>query len=333
VIERRAHPRPVTAPAAPPGRPDMSIIVPVFDEEPNLMRLHARICSAVEPMRRRFEVIYVDDGSRDGSLRMLRGLAAADRRVHVLEMARNFGQHAAVLAGMERAGGDVIITLDADLQNPPEEIPRLVDEIDKGSEVASGVRDERFDPAWRRAASRMMNHLTARLTGAPRGDWGCMLRAYRRPVVRRMVAAREVGTYVPALAAHCARKFIDVPVAHEPREAGHSKYDVVRLLRLHQDLVTSLSLAPLALIGGAGLAAVALGAVGALLLTARWLIFDAPAGSCAVTVCIASIATGVQLVAAGVVGEYIGRIHQQVRGRRHHVARIHHSGTYEEVEA
>lgn len=335
MIERRAPPRPapLPAPAAEPHRPELTVVVPVFDEEPNLMRLHARICSALEPMRRRFEVIYVDDGSRDAGLRVLRGLAAADRRVRVIELARNFGQHAAVLAGFERAEGDVVVTLDADLQNPPEEIPRLVEEIDKGAEVASGLREDRADPLWRRVASRAMNRLTARITGVPQGDWGCMLRAYRRAVVRRMVAAREVGTYVPALAAHCARRFADVPVKHEPREAGSSKYDLVRLLRLHQDLVTTVSLAPLAFVGGAGAACVAAGAAGALLLTARWLVLDVPAGTCAVGVCVAAIATGVQLVAAGVLGEYVGRIHQQVRGRRHHVARIHQSGTYEEVEA
>ncbi|HYL59601.1 MAG TPA: glycosyltransferase family 2 protein, partial [Candidatus Acidoferrales bacterium] len=168
------------------------IVVPVYNEAANLESLWARLKPVLEGMQRPWEAVFVDDGSRDESLGILCGIAAAEEgRVCVVELARNFGQHSAILAGFRQSRGDVVVTLDADLQNPPEEIPRLIAAIDDGNDVVGGWREERHDRPFRRLASRLHNHLTSLIVGVPMHDYGCMLRAYRRHIVDTVVDCDE----------------------------------------------------------------------------------------------------------------------------------------------
>jgi undecaprenyl-phosphate 4-deoxy-4-formamido-L-arabinose transferase len=217
---------------SPGPRPTLSIVVPVLDEAPSLAELHDRLARTLKDVGQPYEVIFVDDGSRDGSADVLRDLHARDGAVKVVRFNRNYGQHAAVLAGMERARGDVVVTLDADLQNPPEEIPRLLAALTDGVDVAGGWRVGRRDPWARRAASWAANRLTSAIVGVRLRDYGCMLRAYRRSVVDQIVACPGGGQFIPALGASFATGVAEIPVAHAAREHGRSRYGLMRLLRL-----------------------------------------------------------------------------------------------------
>src|SRR6266446_7294566 len=232
---------------------DLSIVVPIYNEQENLGELHRRIAAAIAPLGRSYEIVLVDDGSRDHSLHRLRTIQAEDpEHVRVVELLRNFGQHAAVFAGFSRTRGEVVVTLDADLQNPPEEIPVLLRKIDEGFDVVGGYRRDREDSWFRRIASRIVNRLTARATGVRLRDYGCMLRAYRRPIVEAMVETSEISTFIPALANTFARDVAEVEVAHAPRQHGRSKYSMRRLLRLNFDLMTGFSTLPLQFISWVG---------------------------------------------------------------------------------
>jgi undecaprenyl-phosphate 4-deoxy-4-formamido-L-arabinose transferase len=198
-------------------RAEISVVIPIFNELDNLDLLHERLSRTLEGMGRRYEVWYIDDGSSDGSLERLRSLADRDAHVHVIELTRNFGQHAAVLAGFAAAGGDVIVTLDGDLQNPPEEIPRLVVLIDEGYEVVGGWRENRQDPLFRRLASAAINRLTAIAVGVKMHDYGCMLRAYRRAIVQQIVDCDERASFIPALANALASRTTEIEVGHADR--------------------------------------------------------------------------------------------------------------------
>src|SRR5450759_4765442 len=226
--------------------PSLSVVIPVFNEEENLPRLLPRLLPVLDGLARTYEVLFVDDGSRDGSLDILKGFAAAHPgKVRVLELARNFGQHPAILAAFQEARGDVVLTLDADLQNPPEEIPKLIEKIDQGCDVVGRVRHGRRDSFFRRAASRLVNRVTGAITGMRLSDYGCMLRAYRRDVVDEINASQENATFIPALAQSYSRNPAEVPVAHAQRAAGESKYSLYRLVRLNFDLMTGFSVVPL----------------------------------------------------------------------------------------
>ena len=217
-------------------RPALSIVIPVFNEAQSLVALHQRLARTLENIGRPYEIIFVDDGSRDESADVLRALRARDAAVRMIRFNRNYGQHAALFAGMERARGDIIVTLDADLQNPPEEIPRLVAALDAGADVVGGWRVSRRDPWGRRAASWLVNHATSAAVGVRLRDYGCMLRAYRRSVIDRMLAFRGSRRYIPVLAAAFASSMTEIPVGHRAREHGRSRYGPLRLLRLAFDL-------------------------------------------------------------------------------------------------
>ena len=221
---------------------DLSVIIPVYDEAPSLAALHARLSAVLQELGKAYEVIYVDDGSRDGSGQLLREIYAQDRAVRVIRLIRNYGQHAAVLAGFEQARGEILVTLDGDLQNPPEEIPKLLDKLSEGYDAVGGWRETRRDSLFRRAVSLFINRAISRLVGVRLRDYGCMLRAYRRPVVEDILQCRERATFIPALATLFAGAVTEIPVAHDPRRAGRSKYGLVGLLRLTFDLLTGFSL-------------------------------------------------------------------------------------------
>ena len=233
--------------------PRVSTVVPVFDEEDSLPELHRRICAALEGAGMEFEAVYVDDGSRDGSARVLRDIAARDPRAVVVELNRNYGQHAAVFAGLLEARRETVVTLDADLQNPPEDIPAVVLKAEEGFDVVATYREGRRDTLFRRWASRAINFYTARATGVALRDYGCMLRGYRRPVVEAVKACREASTFIPALANTFARTIAEIPVGHSGRSHGVSKYPFWRLVSLQFDLVTGFTTFPIRLMTLTGL--------------------------------------------------------------------------------
>ena len=214
----------------------LSVVIPLWNEAPSLGPLHARLSRTLKEIGRSYEIVFVDDGSRDESADVLRRLHARDGAVRVIRLARNYGQYPALLAGMERARGEVIVTLDADLQNPPEEIPRLLAALVDGVDVVGGRRVSRRDPWTRRAASWLVNRAASAAVGVRLRDCGCMLRAHRRPVIERILAFPGSRRYIPVLAAAVAASMKEIPVAHGAREHGRSKYGLRRLLRLTFDL-------------------------------------------------------------------------------------------------
>jgi undecaprenyl-phosphate 4-deoxy-4-formamido-L-arabinose transferase len=297
--------------------PGLSVVIPVYNEKENLPELIDRCLAACRKTGRSFEIILVDDGSRDGSRDLI--LQAADRHAEVagVILNRNYGQHAAVFAGLEHSKGRIVVTLDADLQNPPEEIPRLVTEMDRGLDVVGTVRENRQDSLFRRTASALVNRLVRQTTGVMMHDYGCMLRAYRRPVVEAMLQCRERSTFIPILANGFAGRTAEIPVKHALRENGKSKYSLFKLISLQFDLLTSMSTFPLRLLSFIG-ALISLCGIsfGALLMVLRFVYGATWAAEGVFTLfALLFIFIGAQFVGLGLLGEYIGRIYHDVRGR------------------
>jgi len=303
----------------------VSIVIPVCNEAANLRALWERLRPVLDASARSCEVIFIDDGSSDNSLKILREFAADDRRVRVVELARNFGQHAAIMAGFRECRGDVIVTLDADLQNPPEEIPRLLAAIDEGNDVVGGWRDERQDEAFRRYASRLHNRLTSKIVGVPMHDYGCMLRAYRRHIVDTVVECDEKAAFVPALANSFAKRVAEIRVGHDPRAGGQSKYNLYRLAILSLNLITGFSLLPIQALSLMGIGIFLLDAVFAVILLAHRLIYGPQEeGALWVMFAVLFFLVGLIFLAVGLIGEYVGRIYSEVRRRPTYVVRAIH---------
>jgi len=294
----------------------VSVVVPVYNEEASLGEFLKRLTAVMDGRGEPYELILVNDGSRDGSLAILKdwALRRADR-IRVLDLSHNVGQHPAILAGFRDVTGDVAVTLDADLQNPPEEIPKLLAKIAEGYDVVGGVRRGRQDPLFRRLASVAVNRLTMAITRMKLSDFGCMLRAYSRDVVDEINECDEASTFLPALAQGFARRPVEVEVAHAPRAAGESAYSLYRLIRLNFDLMTGFSVVPLQLVSLLG-TLVALGGIafGAFLFVRR-LVVGAEVEGVFTLFSILFTVLGVAMAGIGIVGEYVGRIYQQVRGR------------------
>ncbi|MEP6800587.1 MAG: glycosyltransferase [Acidobacteriota bacterium] len=294
----------------------VSIVVPVYNEQANLDEFFRRTLSVMDGLAGPYEVLLVDDGSRDRSLEILKVWAA--RRpdvVRVLELSRNFGQHPAILAGFRDVTGDVIVTLDADLQNPPEEIPKLLSKVEEGYDVVGGVRVSRQDSFPRRFASLVVNRVTVAITRMRLTDFGCMLRAYSRDVVDEINRTEEAATFIPALGQSFARNPTEIEVAHAPRTGGESAYSLYRLIRLNFDLMTGFSSVPLQLFGILG-TFVALGGIAfGIFLFARRLIVGAEVEGVFTLFAILFTLLGIAMAGLGIVGEYVGRIYEQVRGR------------------
>ena len=318
--------RTTTHGAPPAEHPDVSVVVPVFNEAENLPRLQERLTAALGGLGRSYDVWYVDDGSTDGSLDLLRQMARQDPHVGVIELTRNFGQHAAVLAGFAASHGDIVITLDADLQNPPEEIPRLVAKIDAGNEVVGTWREDRHDPAFRRAASRVINRLTSAAVGVDMHDYGCMLRAYRRHVVEQIVDCDERSSFIPALANSLAKRTAEIEVEHAERAGGTSKYNLLRLLRLFFDLITGFSLLPIQLMSLTGILVALVGMGFGVFLLIRRLFVGPEVEGVFTLFAILFVFIGILILAVGLVGEYVGRIYLEVRRRpTYRIRAIHQS--------
>ncbi len=296
----------------------VSLVIPVYNEQANLPELIERCLAVGRALPYAFELVLVDDGSGDDSARLIAD-AAANEPEHVVGVLlnRNYGQHAAVTAGLAEARGDVVVTLDADLQNPPEEIPKLLEGIAAGCDVVGGVRRLRQDSRFRVVASRLMNKLMRRMTGVYVGDYGCMLRAYRRDIVDAILACNERSAYIPALANSFAGRIGEVKVDHAERRAGESKYRLLSLLNLYFDLLVSTTTAPLRLLSFMGVALALVGVTfGVLLLGLRFVYGPEWAAQGVFTIfAVLFLFLGVQLLGMGLLGEYIGRISRDVQGR------------------
>ncbi len=296
--------------------PAISVVIPVFNEQEGLPLLFDRLYRALDALGRSYEVVFVDDGSRDASVAELR--EQYQRRpdvTRVVVLARNAGQHRAILAAFTYTRGDYVITLDADLQNPPEEIAKLVAAMDAGADYVGTIRVRRQDVLWRKAASRLMNRLREGTTSIRITDQGCMLRGYHRSVIDAVNHCTEVSTYVPALAYTFARHPVEIEVAHAERTVGQSKYSLLRLIRLNFDLMTGFSVAPLQFFSMAGIVIAFLSLVFVAYLAIRRLIMGPEAEGVFTLFGIAFFLIGMALLGLGVVGEYVGRIYEQVRQR------------------
>jgi undecaprenyl-phosphate 4-deoxy-4-formamido-L-arabinose transferase len=294
--------------------PDVSIVVTVFNEAGSIEELYTRAVAALEPGPRTFELIFVDDGSTDGTFAALERLHRGDPRVRAVRFKRNFGQHPAMHAGLSRARGDVVVTMDGDLQNEPEDIPRLVEAIDAGNDVASGRRLARKDPLGRAFPSRVINGMLRRFTGVSISDFGCAFNAYRRTAVEPMLGSIGKQKFTKALVLSGGASVIEVDVAHAPRR-GPSRYSPLRLTRMALHVLAGFWPQPIQWIGVAlgmvcSLLAFALGAYGVV----YWIDnsnFPGPLfGGVAVL-----FVLGIQGFILALIGEYLGRIQRDVEGR------------------
>ncbi|MCL1979935.1 MAG: glycosyltransferase [Proteobacteria bacterium] len=312
------------------GSPELSVVIPVYNEQDNLTELVDRCLASCRSTGRGFEIILVDDGSRDNSRSMI--LAAADQHEEItgIILNRNYGQHAAVFAGLQQSRGEIVITLDADLQNPPEEIPNLVRAMDQGVDVVGTVRKNRQDSFFRRVASSLVNRMVQQATGVMMHDYGCMLRAYRRTIVQAMLQCSERSTFIPILANSFAGTTTEIPVEHARREQGQSKYSVLKLISLQYDLLTSMSTFPLRLLSFFGALISLCGIAFGLLLMLLRIMYGAlwAAEGVFTLFALLFVFIGAQFIALGLLGEYIGRIYHDVRSRpRYFIHEIRGTGT------
>ncbi|MSQ53138.1 MAG: glycosyltransferase [Betaproteobacteria bacterium] len=302
--------------------PLISVVVPVYNEEAVLPALIARLYPALDALGQAYELIFINDGSRDRSAAILK--QQFDRRpdvTRVILFNGNYGQHMAIMAGFEQVRGERIVTLDADLQNPPEEIGRLLAKMDEGHDYVGSIRARRQDTRFRRFASRAMNRLRERITNIQMTDQGCMLRAYSRKIVDTLNTCRESNTFIPALAYTFAENPVEVEVAHEERSAGQSKYSLYGLVRLNFDLVTGFSTLPLQMFSISGIAISMVSILFVVYLAVRRLMVGPEAEGLFTLFGIAFFLIGITLFGIGLLGEYVARIYEQVRERPRYVVR------------
>ena len=301
-------------------KPEISVVIPVYNEEAGLAKLFSRLYPALDALGLAYEVVFVNDGSRDRSAAILADQFRLRPDVtRVVLFNGNYGQHMAILAGFEATRGEIVITLDADLQNPPEEIGNLVAKIREGYDYVGSIRRERQDSAWRTHASRLMNRLRERITKIKMTDQGNMLRAYGRNIIDLINQCKEVNTFIPALAYTFARNPTEIIVEHEERAAGESKYSFYSLVRLNFDLITGFSLVPLQFFSMLGIFLSLGSALLFVLLLLRRFLLGAEVEGLFTLFAINFFLLGVILFGIGLVGEYVGRIYQQVRGRPRYV--------------
>ncbi len=300
--------------------PRLSVIIPVYNEEEGLNALFDRLYPALDQVASQFtlsyEIIFINDGSKDRSAAIL--AMQYEKRpdvTRVVLFANNFGQHMAIMAGFEYAHGEYIITLDADLQNPPEEIGKIVRQLEGGHDYVGTIRENRQDSWFRKNASRAMNHLRDKMTRITMTDQGCMMRGYHRRTINLVSQCQEANTFIPALAYTFANNPIEITVKHEERFAGESKYSLYQLIRLNFDLVTGFSVMPLQIFSIMGM--LLAGASGALflLILVRRFVLGAEVEGVFTLFALTFFLIGVMLFGLGLLGEYIGRIYQQVRHR------------------
>ncbi len=298
-----------------------SVVVPVYNESGCLQELIDRTLKACRSTGMPFELLMIDDGSRDNSAQIMTDAVKNNPKGEVIAIMlnRNYGQHSAIMAGFSQVKNDLVITIDADLQNPPEEIPKLIAAAKEGNDVVGTVRQNRKDTFFRRYASKLVNALTQQATGVNMCDYGCMLRAYRLHIVKAMLQCRETSTFIPVLGNSFARKTCEIPVAHSPRAVGESKYSFMKLINLQFNLLTCMTTAPLRLLFYLGGLSALFGFLLAVIMIAlRFVLPDGDqwSGNGVFTLfSIAFIFIGLLLVGMGLQGEYIARIYNDVRQR------------------
>lgn len=296
----------------------VSIVIPVYNEQESLPELMRRTKIVCDQLNADYEILLVDDGSNDASAAILTAAAKTpESHIVAVLLNRNYGQHSAIMAGFHQASGDLVVTLDADLQNPPEEITRLVATAAEGYDIVGTVRKNRQDKWLRKLASLLINHLIQRTSGKAMGDYGCMLRAYRRHIIDAMLHCHERSTFIPILANTFARKTTEIPVTHSEREFGDSKYSLIKLINLMYDLITCLTTTPLRILSVIGSIIALLGFSFSLLLIILRLFLGAHWAAEGVFMLFAILFTfvGAQFIGMGLLGEYIGRIYNDVRAR------------------
>ena len=312
--------------------PELSIVLPIYNECENVPRLYDELVPALEKLGRSFEIIAVDDGSCDESFARLKALHARDERLRVVRFRRNFGQTAAFAAGFSRARGDVVITMDADLQNDPADIPKLLAKIDAGYDVVSGWRQDRWKEGLlsfftRRIPSATANWLISRVTGVYLHDYGCALKAYRSDVVREIRLYGDLHRFIPAIASYYGVDITEVPVNYRTRRFGKSKYGIGRTVRVLLDLLTvrfllSYSTRPIHIFGLLGLLSVLLGmGIGVYLTVIKFLYGAALAERPLLLFAILLVMVGVQLVTMGLLGEMVVRTYYESQNKPIYVVR------------
>jgi undecaprenyl-phosphate 4-deoxy-4-formamido-L-arabinose transferase len=302
-------------------KPYLSVVIPVYNEADNLMPLINRLLPALDQLKKSYEIIFSNDGSQDDSESILNKLHQRLKCLRIVHLSRNFGQHFAIMAGFERVRGEVVVTLDADLQNPPEEIHKLLQLIEAGHDYVGGIRQQRQDSWFRRTASKLNNLLRYRLTGIQLTDQGCMLRAYKRSLIDLMVASNESTLFIPAQAYYLARNPAEVQISHEARASGKSKYNLYRLLRLNFDLTTGFSLIPLQIFTLLGLSIAGISTLFVFFLIIRRLWIGPEVEGVFTLFAILFFFVGILLMGLGILGEYIGNIYQEVRKRPNYVVK------------
>jgi len=323
-----APPNQTIAPIDWTATPELSLVVPIFNEQENIALLHERVSTTLTLIGRSYEIIAVDDGSNDRSFAILRELAEYDAHLRVVRLRRNFGQTAAFAAGFSRAHGDVVITIDADLQNDPADIPRLLQVLDSGYDVVSGWRKHRQDAFWSRTLpSCIANRLISWATGVSLHDYGCSLKVYRREVLQNIQLYGELHRFIPAIASWQGVSVAELPVHHMPRHAGKSKYGIGRTLRVLLDLLTvrfllSYSTRPMQIFGLIGLLSIAFGGlVAAYLATLKLLTGAALANRPLLLLGVLLIILGMQFMSIGLIGELVIRVYYESQSRLTYVVR------------
>ncbi len=303
-------------------KPQVSIVIPVYNEQDNLNALFSRLTAVMDKAGKSYEIVFTNDGSRDRSIELLKDFhRQRPAQVRVIDFNGNFGQHMAIMAAFERVRGEVIVTLDADLQNPPEEIPKLLAAVDAGHDVVGGYRKNRQDSFFRTYASKVINGIRAKITSIRMRDQGCMLRAYRRHIIESIVASGETSTFIPALAYSYATSPTEVEVEHAARAAGESKYRLYDLIRLNFDLMTGFSIVPLQMFTLFGMITAILSVLFVIYLFIRRLIVGPEAEGLFTLFAILYFLVGIGIMGLGIIGEYIGRIYKEVRRRPRFVVR------------
>jgi len=314
---------------------DLSIVTPVFNEEKNLKTLYEEIKAACDKLGKPYEIIFVDDGSRDGSYPLLRAIQKTDPRVKLIKLRKNFGQTAAMAAGFDHARGDIIITLDADLQNDPQDFGLLIEKIEAGYDIVSGWRKTRKDKfLTRRLPSMTANWLISAITRVKLHDYGCTLKAFRRDVVRNINLYGELHRFIPAIASTIGVSIAEVPVHHRPRRHGKSKYTIARTVKVILDLLTvkfllSYSTRPLQIFGIFGLASgVTGGLIGLYLSYQRLILKQGIAGRPLLLLSILLVVIGIQFITLGLLAEVMVRAyHESVNKRIYFIREIIDSET------
>jgi glycosyltransferase involved in cell wall biosynthesis len=301
---------------------DLSIVIPLLNEEESLESLYKQLHSALEALGKSYEIIFIDDGSKDRSYSVLKRLHEQDSRVRVIRFRRNFGQSAAFAAGFDFARGAVIITMDADLQNDPADIPRLLAKIDEGYDVVSGWRVKRQDKAiTRKLPSKVANALIGKVTGVKLHDYGCSLKAYRYDVVKNIKLYGEMHRFIPALASWMGIEVAEIPVNHHARQFGKSKYGLARIIKVVLDLLTVKFLLhyatrPAQIFGLLGMASLAVGSLVAAYLAVLKIFFNQSIGNRPLLLlAVLMIVFGVQLITTGLIGELLIRTYYEAQNK------------------